>query len=321
MKENLVYHYCDVDSFLNIIRNHTLRLSDLCISTDNMEMKSLVEIVKKEVERIYRDETHYGGSLIYGMERDDDFLFLLDKVMTKIKNGSDQILYGICFSETGDLLGQWREYADRGRGLSIGFRLEWFNKLCKDNELFKFEKVKYENYDDAFISEIKHMAEFIYDGIAEALENGNTKLILDDSNRGSFLIVMAEKEILGQSIFVKREEYMEEKEWRLIIDDEEIDKFYDDWGGYYNWKGCVGKGPSDTYNLIPNALEFMTRRNRIVSYLDLKYDTYLDELPIEKIIIGPNCKVTEGDIFHLLEFYGFEGNQIAIVKSKSSYNI
>ena len=40
MKDNIVYHYCGVETFLNIIRNHTLRLSDLCKSTDSLECYS-----------------------------------------------------------------------------------------------------------------------------------------------------------------------------------------------------------------------------------------------------------------------------------------
>lgn len=37
MEENIIYHYCSVETFINIIRNHTLRLSDLCSTTDNMD--------------------------------------------------------------------------------------------------------------------------------------------------------------------------------------------------------------------------------------------------------------------------------------------
>ncbi len=36
MSDNLIYHYCSVETFLNIVRNHTLRLSDLCKSTDKL---------------------------------------------------------------------------------------------------------------------------------------------------------------------------------------------------------------------------------------------------------------------------------------------
>ena len=76
----------------------------------------------------------------------------------------------------------------------------------------------------------------------------------------------------------------------------------------------------DITNLIPKGMEFIARNGKIVPYLDLKYD--LGEiLPVKKIIIGPNCKVDELDIYHLLEFFGFNANSIDIINSKSSYQL
>ena len=132
---------------------------------------------------------------------------------------------------------------------------------------------------------------------------------------------MTKRAIYHDSFFLKRDEYKDEKEWRLIIDGEETKKSYDEWGVLYNWKGMTGKTDDPIRKLIPNALEFMSRNNKIISYLDLKYDIYTDSLPVKKIIIGPNCEVSGGDIFHLLEFYGFDGNEIEIVNSNSSYSI
>ena len=91
------------------------------------------------------------------------------------------------------------------------------------------------------------------------------------------------------------------------------------WSVYYNWKGMASK--SAIQMLIPNAMEFMVRNNKIISYLDIRYDLEKNNWPVKKIIIGPNCGVSEWDIFHLLEFYHFEGNKIEIVKSDSSYSI
>jgi hypothetical protein len=36
---------------------------------------------------------------------------------------------GFCLSETGDLLSQWRGYADNASGVSIGFRTEFLSNL------------------------------------------------------------------------------------------------------------------------------------------------------------------------------------------------
>ena len=80
-------------------------------------------------------------------------------------------------------------------------------------------------------------------------------------------------------------------------------------------------GEEEIYSLIPNGMEFMVKNGRIIPFLDLKIDFDKSNLPIEEVIIGPNCKVNILDIYHLLQFYGFNGEKIKIEKSKSSYRI
>lgn len=321
----MVYHYCSLETFLNIIRSHTLRLSDLCNSTDKLEMKALLDILESKVKMIYksRKDEDFNDSVIYGMELDDAFLFLLQSEINKIKNESNQLLYGICFSEEGDLLGQWREYADKGRGISIGFDKAWFENLCTQYDLFKFSKVIYVNDKTEQLPDIEQYADDLYTGILEALVFFNTKNILSSTYNASYKIVLSKNSLLQNSIFMKTDEYKNEKEWRLILDDDQTEKSYDEWSVYYNWKDDPEeeKSTDKIKKLIPNAMEFMVKNNKIISYLDLKFDFYKDNLPVKKIIIGPNCKVSNLDIFHLLEFYGFEGNEIEIIKSESSYRI
>lgn len=40
----------------------------------------------------------------------------------------------------------------------------------------------------------------------------------------------------------------------------------------------------------------------------------------QTLIIGPNSKVSESDIYFLLEFFGFDGGNIQIQRSESSYH-
>lgn len=81
MEDMILYHYCGVETFLNIIKFHTLRLSDLCKSTDSLELKSLMETVEKEVAEQYRTNNDFLESIIYGMNMDDAFFIY-------IKNGN-----------------------------------------------------------------------------------------------------------------------------------------------------------------------------------------------------------------------------------------
>lgn len=319
VENKMLYHYCGVETFLNIIRNHTLRLSDLCNSTDGLEMKSLLNVVKEKILKQYKDNSDFMDSIIYGMGMDEAFSFILDSLIFKMKGDTDQMLFGICLSEEADLLGQWREYANRGTGLAIGFEMEWFRKLCEKYNLFKFSKVSY-GYNEENKSRVEKLATSIYQGILNAIEEGNVKSIIDSPYALDYKISINKKLIYLESIFIKNKEYQNEKEWRLILDDENTYKSYGDWIEYYNWKkddnleGMICK-------FIPNGMEFMVRNGKIIPYLDLKFDLDTSDIPIKKIVIGPNCKVGELDIYHLLEFFGFESDTIKIEKSQSSYRL
>lgn len=314
----MVYHYCNVGTFLNIIKNHTLRMSDIFKSTDNMEAKSILDSIQNKIFDIYVKDGGFANSPIYGMEKDDAFKYILGKVMKNIRSDSDRLYYVICFSERADLLGQWREYADKGRGIAIGFDEKWFEELCETvKEIFKFGKVQYEQNGKNVDEIIQDRAELIYRGILQDIDSFNTKNLLESQYKVSYDITMAKKLLYGDSIFIKRKEFELEQEWRLVLDDE-IEKTRDDWEYYYNWKGESYTSDGIVYKFLPNALEFMEKDGKIVSYLDLKYDV-MDDMPIKEIILGSDCKVNKYDIFHLLGFYGFDAEKINIHRSKLSY--
>lgn len=318
MIDDTIYHYCSVETFLNIIRNHTIRLSDLCKSTDRMELKSLLDAVQKEIMEQYRNNFDFPDTIIYGMEMDNAFSFMLQALISKMKNDTDQMLFGVCFSEEGDLLGQWREYADKGTGLAIGFDVKWFQNLCK-NESFKFSKIRY-GYSKENEDIVKKYAAEIYNEMLTAMLQGKSKDIIEEPYDATYFMRLARLCIYEESIFIKKNEYENEREWRLILDDEETRKSYEEWDMYYNWqKKNTEICQKLIYKLIPNGMEFMAKNGKIIPYLDMKFDLDKDNLPIKKVVIGPNCKVDELDVYHLLSFYKFDGDKIEIVRSQSSY--
>lgn len=312
---DIVYHYCSVETFLEIIRNHTLRMSDLCMSTDRLELKSLLDAIKEKIIERYEESNDFCESVICGMNKKEAFSFLTDRAIEKMKSDTDQMLFGVCFSENGDLLDQWREYANKGTGLAIGFETKWFNNLC-EGEHFKFSKVTY-GYEHKNRKIVKKFADSLYEEMIYAISREDTNRIINEEMCLSHLIQMC---IYMESIFIKREEYRNEKEWRLILDDENTCKSYDEWEIYYNWKNeCDKYHGSNIYKLMPKGMEFTTKNGKIISFLDLKFDLEEKDIPIKKIVIGPNCKVNELDISHLLEFYKYDSDEVEIVKSKSSY--
>lgn len=112
MATTTLYHYCSIEAFVSIISNRTIRLSLLNQSNDTEEGRWILRFLKQRIDQ------------------DKELLPIKDRLLGLIE-GTVQFLSfgGFCLSEHGDLLSQWRGYADNGRGVAIGFSSSYLEKL------------------------------------------------------------------------------------------------------------------------------------------------------------------------------------------------
>lgn len=115
----IVYHYCDIETFKNIVASKVLWLSDLTNSNDDQEvLRTFVNLWDGVKERLR--QTDLSTDLL------EKAIDLIDKqYQVEIKTEPP---YGICFCQEKDLLSQWKEYGGNTRGLSLGFDMNWFIK-------------------------------------------------------------------------------------------------------------------------------------------------------------------------------------------------
>lgn len=105
MEDEIVYHYCDVNAFLNIIQNNKLWLSDVQKSNDSEECNWIKDKINQEIEK--------------GLDTERLKAWRTGYIM--VPQLPTITVYSACFSEIPDLLSQWRGYAQDGQGISIGF--------------------------------------------------------------------------------------------------------------------------------------------------------------------------------------------------------
>lgn len=120
---NIIYHYCNVDSFKAIIQNKTLWLSSVYNLNDYKEIHWIKDKVSKKIQE-YTNKNNY--------EKFNNF--------TKLYEEQQPTVYIASFSQGEDLLSQWRAYANDGYGVAIGFNTEYF----KENNLIKTSEVLYD---------------------------------------------------------------------------------------------------------------------------------------------------------------------------------
>ncbi|MDA3939917.1 MAG: DUF2971 domain-containing protein [Spirochaetia bacterium] len=284
-----LFHYCGNDAFISIIRNKEIWLSSLLASNDALEGK----VVFKLLEKLSR-ENGLSEKVIEELNR--RYFYFQELIDT----------LGLCLSEEGDLLSQWRGYANDGKGFSIGFNKNYLKKWAnitthKESKLImSIDKVIYK-FDDQI-----ELVRPLFDKILEGIYKG----LLDEISFGSFFSPKTDKEIelerekflknhrimymkifsvVGMMYLLKNEAFKEEKEWRL----------------------------KTVYLKLENTKSlFRSKADRIVPYEKVKFPK-LDEKIINKIYIGPKNKTPIHIIKSLLHNYGFKDVEVEV--SAASY--
>ena len=213
-EDDLLYHYCDAAAFESIIRANKLWLSPFRHSNDSEEgiraQKLLVQLAGRfglsegQTAR-FRDE-------LEGLSTFHD-------------------CYGLCLSETGDLLSQWRGYAADGTGFAIGFRPGTLRELPpydSENVLSGqtrgpvLHQVAYG--EDAQIRKMTPWFESMQEHIRESARPSSQQQLSDLMSSPQLPPYISAGWKLNSTLWqtwdhlymVKGEAFREEREWRLV---------------------------------------------------------------------------------------------------------
>lgn len=183
----VVYHYCSVDTFFNIIKNSSIWLSDIAKSNDYQECIRCREIVNKELEEYLRDDVEALQAWRTWYKKGVDSNFLMKT-------------FCVCFSGSKDKLSQWRGYAQDGKGIAIGFDKELLEGLNQISEFhIAFGKVIYDNPE-----------EYVQGIVADNIKKLEYKSI------GHVALELSQNYKM-QFPFVKNVGFKEENEWRAVV--------------------------------------------------------------------------------------------------------
>ena len=143
---NTVYHYCSLETFNTIINNKTLRASDITKSNDDQELKWIANSISNTIINVILNNKTLCSK--YNIDN-DKIRFIEEQIKNVtnsvyISNSRTMLSLACCFSETGDLLSQWRGYANDGNGISIGFNKKILSSLNSYHFTYGFRKIEYD---------------------------------------------------------------------------------------------------------------------------------------------------------------------------------
>ena len=289
----ILYHYTDLNGLIGIVQNQALWATNVQFLNDKNEQKYGIELVKEIAESIKNNQNEK----------------VIELIINHVEDRAKLDDYITCFSKNGDLLGQWRAYANNGSGVSIGF-----NHSQWTSDLFPRPHGTHVIYDEIYHRcEIKRMLEdFIsfMDGYKEEIE----WVTIPYEEVTAMLII---DNISTYIKSFKHPCFKEEDEYRFIFKENQ---------------GIFKEGRD-------YEIQFRTNNKMVIPFIKLensyqKFDKNLPEdhpkpitfeeekrLPITEIIIGPNLDfelVKEG-IEILLNKNGYKN--VEIKKSALPYRI
>lgn len=320
--DDLVYHYCSLEAFLNIVRTRSLWLTNIFFMNDKEEHYWLRGVVKDVLNELRAS----GKTLPQDSQLHDwSERVGIAKANPKVKDKADLFevledyysldrmrhVYCACFSQDGDSLSQFRSYADDGRGVAIGVSRSVLKRATKRRNKAKgsFLDVRDVIYD---IKKQRRKAKLAVEGVRLALTCGEETgcvpewTALQEKIRGIPGLSPVYLRGLGYSVVAlylwteaaccKNPAFAEEKEVRLVhqwLDEKEppIDQ-----------RGYRAKGDMlAPYYIFPLLSE--------------------EEQFIRRIVFGPKCqyKLSEPVARMLLKDSGFDVGQIEFAHSSATY--
>jgi len=281
MQNNIVYYYCNESVFNSIIEQHKLWLTSIWDLNDSSEVHWTFKKLWPNIQ----------SELL--LDASDKQRELINLINNDINIGIYQkyMYYIICFSRYGDLLSQWRGYADDGRGFSIGINIDrvtpqmgipWIN--VDYNKSLGYSPVIY-NFNEQY--------EILLNVFKEIFEMDYTQAPL-------FVALM---NLSRYATIFKNPYYFEENEVRLMfaanISNDKVLNL--DGNGFIN-------GPFKHTNSICDT-----------THVEINLMKCNINNCIEHVVLGPKNKHTTNDIYDKIISNGFSISSDKVILSKGTY--
>lgn len=307
----VLYHYCSLSTFKNILDNRSVWLSDIRKSNDSLELGWIMGkchhyMLEAWVDYVKSVQAERGMEIVT-LDHFKQFEELCN-LARDYDAEDDTKNWVFCLSEKSDDLGQWRGYADDGRGIAIGFNSALLKNIKFIGDAIRSLSINLD-FDRVHYSK-KDIKDFFY--LKAGLSNINVNT---DPNEAIQYI----KRALGYSyIFAplyKSDKFKDEKEWRIFYS-MHLDELEE---------GEIPGVPIEKNNfsdvLTLDKYAFAQRDLTLVSHLELGFPKM--NRAINSVVIGPKANVSPSDIKLYLISIGllknFDDNSIKVLKSNISY--
>ncbi len=277
----MIYHYTNDTGLRGILESKTLWLTSVFDLNDPSELKHGLTLASDRL-----------SGLIKGGRPESTLLASLFADFARTGIGEAGYFYCCSFSSNGDELGQWRAYADNGRGFALAFdagsiELDFARESCGTNWAFPLA------YDDAKLAEILEKLALSALESVQVPDQGYLKMEWGKEYLTVIGTILSANAIFAASFF-KHAAYRNESEYRFLS--------------------------SFGINKRPKNRKYRSRPYSLAEYLEYQWgEKSLDAL--KKIVIGPAADRIKAEKFvdDCLRATGFSNGKVEIEHSTIPY--
>jgi len=286
-EDDVLYHYCSAATFQAIAMTRTIRFTDINMLNDASESLWAYSIFEEAATRLITRK----GLPESAPTIDKAFVEKIDEVVSPIQLIAHPFLAS--FSLEPDLLGQWRAYADDGRGFALGFRARALQRELPAT----FLRVLYDK--ELQVKEMMAALAAIFLRHQEQDEAKAATFLEDCVLLATFMTAL------------KHPAFQDEKELRAvhvvnIRPQGKLAKFVDPGGTHRGEERAPGK-----------PVQFQVRDNHLVAFSDASYGDPGDNNPLAQLVLGPRNHSAAGNLALFLGGLGF--TDIAVRRSTAPY--
>lgn len=296
MEEQIVYHYCSLETFKNIIENKCLWICDVQKSNDRAECAVLPSAVAAELAHRRLSRPGWPPPDTLAARQYNHICNLLRGTLSV----TPRRVYSLSFSRRPDQLSQWRGYADNAAGMCIGFSVSHLQQLKRYG--FTFQPIYYTQTQlDDFAQHYADKIEAYIDRLPDAEQNLCFREHVTIHHEGTDILT----DIQNHAPLFKKEDFSEENEYRLCFSAKHRAFAGDTLHiSTIDLAPQLKINPSGQFSLGP--LKFRISSAGLQSYYELRFDApgICDNF-IREIIIGPKSPVEVDDLYLFLHSCGF----------------
>jgi len=291
-----IYHYTSLQGLKSIIETQKIYCTNINFLNDKKEYKYGVDLIRCIIENFKGEDSNI--LILKMVEENIDLIFNSERYVT-------------CFSKNGDLLSQWRAYANHGKGVAIGFDFKLFATTTQ--QVLRRKHIVYDQeYQNKRIKEVIQI-------IIQFYEKRKDMIDWEDSTYEKSVAKIVIKYLEDIIAYYKHPSFSEEQEYRFQYEIDSINTHKGDEEILFR--------TSDTMlipyiELHPQYNMFIENKTKGKCDDHSPYPSHLiRQFPINKLIIGPSLdyEAVKLGIKELLRKNDYK--DVAFEESKIPYRI